>query len=68
MKKQLEKLRAKNKQLQKLFVETKLKRSRKKYGSEEESDGEQDPEYEQVPQSTPYPPPPAPRATPYFFC
>ena len=66
LQRQLEKLRVKNKQLQSLFVETKLKRPRKKYDPES-SEEELEQDYEDV-RNIQYPQPPTARSTPYFFC
>ena len=70
LQKQIESLRAKNKQLQSLFVTTKIKKSRKKYESEGSEDEyqEEEEEYER-PSKRSVDKVPIERPTaPYFFC
>ena len=71
LQKQIESLRAKNKQLQSLFVTTKIKKARKKYeseGSEDEYQEEEEEEYERPSKRSVDKVPIERPTTPYFFC
>lgn len=69
LQKQIESLRAKNKQLQSLFVTTKIKKPRKKYESEgSDEDYQEEEEYERPSKRSVDKVPIERPAAPYFFC